>query len=397
MRFLFCAVASHGFVYPAIGIAQALRQRGHEVAFVTGLDFAETLRQAGFERIPRGAQDGPSFQVKHWGLALSAAIQVKHIEYAMERFKPDALVGQQLTLGPLLVHERQRLPLGIVGLSTYLWPTASALAAERQPSDGEARRAWRYGDMLRLLNDARRLFQLPPIDAPPEAPPLLGDMFLVQSVPELAGDPADLPARVHLTGACLWEPPSVDAELRQWLEEADTMRQPVLYVQHGRTFDHPRFWPNFVAAAGDQPIRVVAATGRLDGDLGAIPPNFFVRSHISQAQALPHARAVISSGTTTPVLGALLHGLPSILLPAGGEQLDVAEQCERAGTAVILPPDSDSATIGKAIERILQDGAMRCQAQTLQRAFTRINGSERAAAYLETLGIAHAPVGEERV
>jgi len=45
MRFLCCALASHGFVYPAIGIAQVLRQHGHEVAFVTDFTFNDILRQ----------------------------------------------------------------------------------------------------------------------------------------------------------------------------------------------------------------------------------------------------------------------------------------------------------------------------------------------------------------
>ena len=91
MRLPFCPLASHGFVYPLIGIAKAIRSRGHEVAFVTGAAFSETLQEEGFDRVPRGAKDGSSFEVKAWFNPVSVAVQVKHIEYALERFHADAL------------------------------------------------------------------------------------------------------------------------------------------------------------------------------------------------------------------------------------------------------------------------------------------------------------------
>lgn len=46
MRFLVCSLASHGFLYPAIRIAQALRGPAHVVAFVTGSAFGDTLQPA---------------------------------------------------------------------------------------------------------------------------------------------------------------------------------------------------------------------------------------------------------------------------------------------------------------------------------------------------------------
>src|SRR5690349_15245099 len=99
MRYLFCSLASHGFVYPAIGIGQALRARGHDVAIATGPGFDAAIESAGLERIPCGERDSQSFQVEWCWHALSAVMQVKHIEYAIERFAPDVLIGNQLTIG----------------------------------------------------------------------------------------------------------------------------------------------------------------------------------------------------------------------------------------------------------------------------------------------------------
>jgi len=81
-RFLFCSLASHGFLHPLIGLARELSGRGHQVAFVTDPAFAPDLEAVGLPRIGRSATaDGPSFTLPIWYQPLAAAIQVKHIEY----------------------------------------------------------------------------------------------------------------------------------------------------------------------------------------------------------------------------------------------------------------------------------------------------------------------------
>ena len=122
MKFLFCPISSHGFVYPLIGIAKALRSNGHEVAFATGDDFEFILREQGIPRISRGDKDGPSFHIGTWAKPLSVGIQVKHIEYAINRFPADVLVTTQLALGPLIVGEMLKLPVAVLGLASYIWP-----------------------------------------------------------------------------------------------------------------------------------------------------------------------------------------------------------------------------------------------------------------------------------
>jgi UDP:flavonoid glycosyltransferase YjiC (YdhE family) len=181
MRALFCSLDSPGFLYPAIGLAAELRARGHEVAFVTDRSARPRLAQAGFERLPRGGRDGSSFQTGNWSLPLAVALQVAHIEHALADFNPDLIVGQALALGPLIVRERWGLPVAIQGHATHSWPGAGA------PSVAERRRAWRHRTMLRLLNEARALARLPALAAGADENPLLGDLFLFRSVPELGG------------------------------------------------------------------------------------------------------------------------------------------------------------------------------------------------------------------
>lgn len=393
MRFLFCSLTSHGFIYPAIGIAKTLRQRGHEVAFVTGSAFSEALRQGGFERIPCTAKDCPSFQVWNWAEPLAVAMQVKHIEYALEHFAPDVLVGHQLTLGPLIIGERHSLPVAVLGLAAYLWPVCESLLERPPQSESEERLVWRYGDMMKHYNQARKLFQLPLSHANYRETPMLGNLFLLQSIPELEGNVDALPGRVHLIGDCLWEPLLFDAELVRWLKGPDASAEPVIYVQPGRSFQDPRFWPHLIDALGNRPVRVVASIRRMDGEAGAIPENFFIRNHFPQRLVLPQARAVISSGHTTTVLGALTHGLPSLLIPHGSGTEDIAERCQRAGAAICLSPSEVTAQrLGQALETLLDCPNLQQNAQAFQQAFAKVNGLKRAAGLLELLAVTRRPV-----
>jgi UDP:flavonoid glycosyltransferase YjiC (YdhE family) len=391
MRILFCSLASHGLLYPGIGLAHTLRERGHTVAFVTGLAFSELLEQVGFERIARGDRDGPSFEIEQWGVPLAAAIQVKHIEYAIARFQPDVLVGQALALGPLIVAERQQIPIASLGLFTYLWPRRRSEPPPRSIAEG--RLSWRYDDMMQRYNTLRQLFRLAPNDAPPETTPLLADAFLLQSVPSLVEEPQRLPPRAHLVGPGLWEPPHHDPELIDWLNTARAAGAPILYVQHGRFFNAPACWPDLVAACGRQGIRIVAALGRMNAPTDAISEHVFVRAHLPQGLALPYAQAVVANGNTTAVLGALTHGLPSLLIPDGGEQPDVAEQCLRLGVAHVLTQTAiTDGTIERALSAVLEQADLRRQARRVQRTLRDEAPGDRGAHVIERLADTRQPV-----
>ncbi|HEX3131110.1 MAG TPA: hypothetical protein VH394_27490, partial [Thermoanaerobaculia bacterium] len=264
MKFLFCSLATPGMLFPSIGIALALRQRGHQVAFATHAVAGATLESAGLHRIPRGDDDGASFQIEFWGLPLSIAMQVKHVEYALQRFQPDVIVSQQLALGPLLAAERHSLPIAVVGLAAYLWPASEALLHRPPETLRERRNLWRYEETTQIYNQVRGLFGMPPREGDFRSTPLLGDLFLLQSTAELEGDADDLPERVHLVGACLWEPEEEDPDLERWIEEAVAAGESILYVHHGRSFDLPSLWPMIIEVLGARSVRVAASTLRMD-------------------------------------------------------------------------------------------------------------------------------------
>ncbi len=394
MRFLFCSFESTGFLYPMVGLALELRGRGHQVAFASGLTTRELLDRVGIERVPRGTREGESFRLRNWGLPVNTAIDVKHAEHAVERFAPDALVTHQLCQAPLLVRERQKVPVGVVGMFSYLWPPAVASIPAIFSEEVEAIRRWRLDDTIRIFNGARELFRMPAVLPSPVDLPLLGDLFMLRTVPELEPELGCLPPQVHAVGPCLWEP-GVDedatwATFRSEFAEPDA---PVLYVQQGRTFGGASFWRQLVDDLADCPVQVVAATGRMDEDPGPVPPNFLVRDYVPQGLVLRHARAVVCGGHTSAVLATLSHGLPSVVVPTGGETPDVAEKLVRAGCALSIPADGLTAgALRAAVGEVLDGSALLDGCRRARRALARAASFGPAARLVERLGATGASV-----
>ncbi|MFL5349046.1 MAG: glycosyltransferase [Hyalangium sp.] len=410
MRFLFSALTSHGSLGPAVSIAEQLRQRGHEVAFVTGPAMAPWLEKVGMRRIPRGPQDGPSFTVEHSANPLDQARQVKHFEHAMKEFPPDVLVGHAMAFGAVLTGARHQIPTAVIGLAANILPTEAY--QRKLPAELRAYQVVRlhglqtyeefiperYGRLMESYNICTEIFWLPKREVPPEQTPLLGDLHLLQSVPELEGEVELLQPQTHLVGSCAWDFPSADPQLERWLAKARESGEPILYTQPGRVFNSPGFWRPMCEALGNRPVRVVASTGRMDGELGEVPPNFYVRSHVPQALVLPHAHGVISSATTTGVLGALTRGLPLLLVPGGGggEQSDLTLRCLLAGVALHLhPTEVSAANFGQKVEELLSSDSLRRNARRLQERFTQAPGSAGAATLLERLGQERRPILRE--
>lgn len=390
MRILFGALSSFGFLFPAIAIAEELQRRGHSVAFATDPSMQPVLTEAGMERIPRGNPDGPSFQIQYAGHPAESIRQVRHLTRAIEIYAPDVLVGTELAHGTIVAGEYNGVLTAMIGLGAYLWETRETSRIQNQQ-----RREWireRHRRWVQSMQLTRRAFGLPGrLVGPEETNPLLGDLYFLRSVAELEGqdEVEALPPQVHLVGGCLWSNVREDDELASWLAQAAAAEHPVVYAQMGRFFEQPGFWSELVEAFADRELRLAVSVGRMDRPVGQIPSNFFVRGHVPQELVLPHARAVICTSTTTPVIGALTQGVPLLLLPGGGggEQGDLINRCLRAGVARYLGSSQATArNILEEVQVLLTDGNPLLQSvRALQPAFARAGGVLTAADQLERL------------
>ncbi|MGH2507435.1 MAG: glycosyltransferase [Ktedonobacteraceae bacterium] len=398
MRLLFCSYTSIGLLGPSMVVAQELQRRGHEVAFATGPSMEPFLTQMNMPRIARGAKDGESFGVKLVWDGTETVRQIRHLDYACQQFSPDMLVGQALTWSAMVMRKYTGLPLALIGQAGYFWPTSEPFPYYNTYLPAFYKRVHdRYRLGMDCYEICCKMLKLSCEDASGvsyQETPLLGDLFLLQSVPEFEGYPALLPNRVHFIGDCCWKPQHVDPELQQWLEAGAASRQPLVYVQIGRILREQTFGQHLVEALGKLPVRVVASFGGASQTITSVPENFFVREHVLQGQVLPYAHAVVSSGTTTSVLGALTHGLPQLIIPANAEEpFDLAFRCLSSESGLCL--NAEQATVEalqEAIEALLHRPALTQQAVKLQRAFASLDGPCRAADLIEELGQKRVPL-----
>jgi UDP:flavonoid glycosyltransferase YjiC (YdhE family) len=131
----------------------------------------------------------------------------------------------------------------------------------------------------------------------------------------------------------------------------------------------------------------------MDRDPGTPPGSFFVRPHVPQQRVLAVASGVVSNANSTVTLGALAAGLPSLVLPGGAEQPDVAERCAQLGVGRVLSlEDAGEELLRAEVARLLEDPELRSRAARFKAAFARLPGFARAAGLVERLAAEGGPL-----
>jgi hypothetical protein len=154
-----------------------------------------------------------------------------------------------------------------------------------------------------------------------------------------------------------------------------------------------------LAGLRELPVDVIATTGaNLDpAQLGPQPPNVRVERYLPQSDVLPRCRAVVSHAGSGSVLGALAHGLPSVLLPMGADQPQNAERCAELGVARVL--DASRATpdaVRDAGADIFTTPSYRAAARQIAAEIAALPGPASAVTELARLGALSATKSRSR-
>jgi hypothetical protein len=135
-------------------------------------------------------------------------------------------------------------------------------------------------------------------------------------------------------------------------------------------------------------VDVVATVGRqIDPtELGRQPARVRVERYLPHSDVLPRCDVVVSHGGSGTVLGALAHGLPSVLLPMGADQPWNAARCEELGVAVVLDAmHATPAGVHEAVSTVLDDPSYRAAAERVRDEIRALPGPEHAVRLLERL------------
>jgi UDP:flavonoid glycosyltransferase YjiC (YdhE family) len=364
-----------GYLYPAIAVARELRRTNDTVHVIGRPSAAPAVAAAGLPFLAAKEYGGNGgFSVSRW--FLGGLAQYRAILRAAGEVRADVLVTSVLCHGALLAAELLDIPVVVLGLAAHLWDYPSGGADEPQPPSSHRR--WRTSTVLERYGGLREQASLPVRADTWPSRPLFGAALLLRGDAAFEHPGAVLPERVHHVGAFEWEPTPDPAELARVTRILDGVGKPVVYVHLGRVFGGTSLWPLLNATFSSGPFQAVVEQGRTADPLPAPGADILLVREPWMGPLIDRSGLVWSSGTSAPVLAALLRGRPLVVSPAGSEQPVLAAACVRAGVAVRVPGEAAPDQSG-VLRSAWCDEGLRERAQGLGRQLAGSAGPRRAA------------------
>jgi UDP:flavonoid glycosyltransferase YjiC (YdhE family) len=385
---LVAAFGDPGHTFPAIALARALHERGHEVVVETWGRWREPVEELGLRF--QAAEEYTVFpppRESGFADAAEAAIALRPL---LDELRPDAVVSDILTLGPTLAAEAAGCRLAT--LIPHVYPVhepgmpffAFGWLPPRTPV---GRAAWRAALPVlvlglrrgrRELNESRERVGLPPIERFHGG--VSEQLALVATFPQLEY-PRRWPTGVEVTGPMHFELPYPDVELPEG-------EGPLVLVAPSTSQDPEcRLLRAAFDGLADEPVRVVGTTNRhVPAEPIEVPRNAVLVEWISYTQAMREADLVICHGGHGTIARALSAGVPVLSCPVVGDMTENAARVQWAGAGLMVPWRLTSAgSIRWAARRLFGEPGFRSRAAELAAWSDENDGAQRGAELVEEL------------
>jgi MGT family glycosyltransferase len=379
-RFAFLTWDGGGNVPPAIGIAQELTARGHEVSFL-GYEVQRTrieTRGFRFNALPRtGAFDiyqshEPAQRLA--GLVENVWASAEHLTDVPESVaatSTDLLVVDFSMQGALAAAAQLTVPVAVLAHSSIAGlvpPPGSPVGAARLSATNRVRE--RVGlKALTRLNDAWLRYRT-----------------LVTTIPALDPVADEANALIRYVGPIFERFPD-----RNWDSPwaADDQR-PIVLVSFTTTklWDQSGRIRNTLEALAGEPVRVLVS-GAQQLDIIAMPANAAIRRFVPHALVLPSAVVTVTHAGHGTVAASLAHGVPLVALPNPvADQPFLAARMQQLGAGIALDGDAAPDAIRSAVRMVREQPSYATAARGLADLIRAAPGPAGAAAELEQLASA---------
>lgn len=392
-----------GRLYPLVATLQELARRGHRIVVRSGAAEVGLLRSIGISAdllAPELARFEPQDWRAHTRFgALMRALnqfgerarpQAADLRQVIGAEQPDAVILDETSWGAAAAAERSGLPWAF-SVSTPvpirsrdappfglgLAPRHDAIGRVRDRLAGQltvgtlGRIIAKYANPIRAelgLASLRTLEQFY----------LAASALLACTAEPFEYPRRDWPAKVHLVGPGLWEPP---VNPPAWLGE---LRQPLVLVTCSTAFQNDiRLAEAACAALAGEPFDVVLTTGDVDAFGIQVPANVRIERFVPHSPVLDRAACTVCHAGMGITQKSLAHGVPVVAVPFGRDQPEVARRVQVAGAGVWLPARKlNPGRLRAAVHRAI---GLRPGAQRIAAAFAAAGGPTAAADVLEQL------------
>lgn len=380
MRLIFTFAGGSGHFYPLVPVANAALDAGHIIIFACSPSQVDTIVAEGFDVIPLATQNPSAANEERplrplddereaqefvaGFLGDRARRRFENTKAAIEDWKPDCLVCDETDFGSVMAAEAAGVLCStVIVLASGTFPNSKVLRANIS----------NLRKCVGLVDDSiRDLGQ--------------GDSTLAP-VPvrfQSTSDRSPINSFIYCPPFSLNEKNSIQHLFPEHLA------WPVVYVTLGTVFNLEcgDLFERILDGLHGLPLNVLLTCGpHIDPDrFGKTPSNVLVKQFMSQDSILPHVALMISHGGSGSVLGALLHGVPSVIIPLGADQPHNARRCEYLDCALTLDPISATCSdIRNAITEVLTNHDYRSSAEDLMRDFRKQPSVAEAIELLERL------------
>jgi len=371
--FVFATWNGGGNLTPALGIARALTERRHTVAFLgeetqRGRIEAAGLAFTAYTRHPERDGTPPQTPAERQRLLIRNIWMndglADDLTALLAREPADLVVVDCMLAGILANSSRFEAPTAVLVHSLF----ASVLAVRDA--------------LLAMGNRLRVEAGLPALDAAAMQWEHK-DLVLATTLREFDGRTSDPTPNVRYVGPVFERQPMQPDWRLPW--DHDDPRPLVVAsfsTMPGQT--EPSRLQLVLDALGSLPLRVLLATGPFSPETLTIPPNAAVSAYIPHAAVLPHAALAINHAGHGSVMAALAHGVPLVCLPAlGADQGIIAARVEALGAGKALPGQEGANELRSVVEQVLATPAYREAAGRLAKLIEREDGATYGASALE--------------
>ncbi|MCA9178947.1 MAG: glycosyltransferase family 1 protein [Planctomycetales bacterium] len=401
MHFILSPVGSAGDVHPYLGLAIAMRERGHRVTFVINGYFHDLVASHGFEQLEFGtaeqfleASNHPDLwhprramrYVMHWVLKHA----MRQYELVMEAYQPGSRVlSSCLGFGALMAQDKHNIPVRTIHLQpSVIWSMEApaklpALFGPPWLQYWMRKFASRYAIpwiIGRPLNRLRSELQLPPVrDVMQWWNSKLGVLALFPDwycAP--AGDwPPTLQADFPLWDAGDDQP--LATEVRDFLKAGES---PIAFTPGSANRFAAHHMSEFVAACQQLKRRAILLTKFREQVPANLPDSVAAFSYVPYSRLLPHCAASVHHGGIGTTAQGLQAGIPQLIMALAHDQYDNGDRIMRLGAGAWVPSGKFRAgRIADVLESLLSPRSQQ-QARSIA-ARTRTDGLARAVKLLE--------------
>jgi MGT family glycosyltransferase len=208
---------------------------------------------------------------------------------------------------------------------------------------------------------------------------LRGDLNIVYTSEMFQIQRSYFDASYIFTGPCYSER-AFDAQF-PLLKSAE---KPIIYISLGSVTSYNSktfFYQQCLQAFANSEYTVVMSVGKfIDiAELGNIPPNFIVSNYVPQMQVLQQASVFITHGGTNSTWEALIHKVPLVVFPQGGDQYLVANRVEELNIGVwIKQKNIAPLKLRSLVEQIIKDEKIRSNVDLLSSSLITSGGTQKA-------------------